>query len=591
MNLLAIFARGLLMGLAIAAPVGPIGVLCIQRSLAHGRRAGFVSGLGAACADAVYGILAVVGLAWLAQGLAEIQPWLRLIGGLFVFFLGVRLILASQRAAEQAAALQPGPTPRVRLLSFFASTFALTLANPLTIFSFAAIFAGLGAGSVATSAAESAALVGGVFSGSGLWWLALSLVAGHPAWRALLGRSGRTWINRLAGAILVVFAVTMVVGGSARSSQPQNGLSVVAGLSSQAGEDLSGFARAAPGQALSFPEDFGPHPDFQTEWWYYTGNLAGPDGQRYGYQLTFFRRALLPPDLRAARSSTWAVEQIYLAHFAISDVPGGRHYSFERTARGAAGLAGAQASPYSVWLDHWQVRELEPGRYELFASLPASVDQPDRLDHPQISLRLELVDGKGPVLQGIDGYSQKGPDPGNASFYYSQTRMETQGTLTIGTRQVAVSGLSWKDHEYSTSALAASQVGWDWFSIQLEDGRELMFFQLRQADGSIDPFSSGSIVSQDGQVTRLERADFTITVLDTWRSPASGGVYPAAWRVEIPGQDLALEITPLLADQEMDLQYTYWEGAVRVSGQSSRGPLNGYGYVEMTGYAGVIAGE
>jgi predicted secreted hydrolase len=208
-----------------------------------------------------------------------------------------------------------------------------------------------------------------------------------------------------------------------------------------------------------------------------------------------------------------------------------------------------------------------------------------------MALDLVLVDGKGPILQGDRGYSPKGPQPGNASHYYSLTRLETSGMVQVGDTVYPVSGLSWMDHEWSTSALAADQVGWDWFSIQIDDGSELMVFQLRKEDGSIDPFSSGTLVAPDGSTRHLGRDDFEVRVEDTWRSPHTGATYPARWTVIAPAVDLVLEIEPYLADQELTVSYAYWEGAVRVEGERAGQSVRGSGYVEMTGYAGSMQGQ
>lgn len=349
--------------------------------------------------------------------------------------------------------------------------------------------------------------------------------------------------------------------------------------------DVSGFARAEGPREIVFPADRGPHNDYQTEWWYYTGNLTAETGEHFGFQLTFFRRALVPPAQRADRASAWGTDQVYMAHFALTDVNGGRHYSFERLARGAAGVAGAQAEPYRVWLEDWEVAEVVNNQARLRA---AALDPNLNLN---LSLDLLLSDLKPPVLQGERGYSRKGPEPGNASYYVSRTRIAAQGTVTVGGKTYAVSGLSWMDQEWSTSALGAAQVGWDWFSIQLDDGSELMAFQLRRADGSVDAFSSGTLIAADGTARTLGPDDFTITPTATWRSPRSGGVYPASWTLAVPAADLRLEITPWLADQEMQVSYTYWEGAVRAAGTSAGRPVTGNGYVELTGYAGSMQGE
>lgn len=338
------------------------------------------------------------------------------------------------------------------------------------------------------------------------------------------------------------------------------------------GEADESFARALPGGEIRFPQDHGPHPDFQTEWWYYTGNLQTAEGRRFGYQLTFFRRAIIPPALRRERASEWAADQAYMAHFALSDVEGAGHKAWERLARGAAGLSGAQAGPFRVWLEDWSVEELGPGRYRLRAAQEG------------LSLDLELEEAKAPVLQGRDGYSQKGPEPGNASYYYSLTRLVSRGTLESQGRRYTLSGTSWMDHEYSTSALTQGQVGWDWFSLQFDGGTELMVFQIRREDGSVDPFSSGSWVGADGSVRPLGREDFELEVIDRWRSPESGAQYPAGWRLRVPDLRLELEIRPLLADQELNVSYRYWEGAVSARGALQGAAIEGVGYVELTGY-------
>ena len=350
-------------------------------------------------------------------------------------------------------------------------------------------------------------------------------------------------------------------------------------VSAAAPADISGFARADGPRRLAFPADFGPHPDFQTEWWYFTGNLEAKGGQHFGYQLTFFRRALLPPTDQQPRPSDWASSQVYMAHFALTDVSAARYQAFERLQRGAAGLASAQAAPFQVWLEDWSVVETAPNVYHLHAA------------QDNLQLDLTLTDSKGPILQGDQGYSQKGPQPGQASYYYSLTHLVSDGTVQVGQESTIVHGLSWMDHEFSTSALAKDQVGWDWFSIQLSDGSELMVFQIRKADGSLDPFSSGTWIAQNGEIRHLSLSDFDIQALGTWKSPHSGATYPARWSVKVPQLGLDLQIEPWLADQELNVSYSYWEGAVRVQGQRLGQPVSGNGYVELTGYTGSMSGQ
>lgn len=386
--------------------------------------------------------------------------------------------------------------------------------------------------------------------------------------------------NHLIFALIVLLA-SGLAGCSVLPAADGSGASpdVGASLVNLTPPSTEGYQRAVPGRTLVFPEDHGSHPEYLTEWWYYTGNLADNAGNRFGYQLTFFRRALQPPDSVVQRPSQWAADQAYMAHFAITDARGNKHQAVEKLRRGAGGIAGAEASPFSVWLEDWQVSEVEPGVYAVKAAQDGG------------SIDLQLRDSKGPILHGEQGYSQKGPDPGDASYYYSLTRLETSGEIQIDGETYGVEGDSWMDHEFSTSALSAGQVGWDWFSVQLEDGRELMFFQMRREDGSIDPYSSGTVILPDGSTRHLSVEDFNIEVQDTWKSPQSGGEYPSRWVVELPGEGLVLRLTPLVADQELNLTYNYWEGAVVVEAESQTGTISGYGYVEMTGYAGSMSGE
>jgi predicted secreted hydrolase len=394
--------------------------------------------------------------------------------------------------------------------------------------------------------------------------------------------------------VLMGFGVlTLLLGLSLlllQREEPQVRARLVSLADEPADRQTLGYLRAQGPMNLEFPADHGPHLDYQTEWWYYTGNLVTDRGQRFGYQLTFFRRALAPPPLRAERESAWAADQVYMAHFALTDVAGRRYQAFEGFARGAAGLAGAQAAPYHVWLEDWQVEEVEPGVMRMHARTGYRDRHPVQ---PQegLALDLMLVDRKGPILHGDRGYSPKGPQTGNASYYYSLTRLETSGTVQLGAASYKVSGLSWMDHEWSTSGLTADQVGWDWFSIQVDDGSELMVFQLRKEDGSIDPFSSGTFIAPDGSTRRLGRDEFEIRIEATWRSPRTGATYPARWTVIVPAEGLELKIEPHLADQELTVSHAYWEGAVRVEGERASHPVRGNGYVEMTGYAGSMQGQ
>lgn len=363
--------------------------------------------------------------------------------------------------------------------------------------------------------------------------------------------------------------------GGAVEERPRLSVPELLGGPSQSGLENSlenGFERAVEPRPFDFPADHGPHPGFRTEWWYVTGNLATPAGRAFGYQLTFFRSALasqMPP-----RSSAWATRQIYMAHLALSDPRDGGFHAFERFSRDALGLAGAQAAPLRVWLEDWS---LEGGPA---TTLPLRL----RATEGQVALDLTLDSDKPIVLQGDRGLSQKGDKAGNASYYYSWTRMPTRGTLRIGGTDHSVAGSSWMDREWSTSALDADQIGWDWFSLQLDDGTELMYYRLRTANGGSHPASAGSLVDREGNSLRLDRDEATLEPLDSWRSTATGASYPSRWRLEVPSAELSLVIEPLLADQELRLSVLYWEGAVRFEGHRAGRRVAGRGYVELTGY-------
>lgn len=584
----SVFLQGLVIGFSIAAPVGPIGILCIRRTLAEGRLTGFLSGAGAATADAFYGAVAAFGLAALSDILLQQQTALKLVGGLFLLYLGVRAFFSKPAAAAVKAAANPAG-----LAAAYFSTFLLTITNPLTILSFLAIFAGFGAVSENSAGSlRSVTIVVGVFTGSLLWWFVLSMLAG--LFQKYLEGPRLVWVNRISGIIILTFAISILVGLVISPAPVVSGQMPAAGAAlppgQNAGEAPEGFARADQVRPLNFPADFGAHPEFQTEWWYYTGNLLTSDGRRFGYQLTFFRRALQPVNERVERSSAWAADQVYLAHFALTDAGGGEHYAYERLSRGALNLAGVTPVPFEVWLEDWQVVEVADRLYRLQVTAPAAgTENADQT--AVIRLELDLMDLKGPILQGDQGYSRKGADAGNASYYYSLTRLQTTGKLELNGETFDLHGNSWMDHEYSTSALSANQVGWDWFSIQLDNNQELMLFQLRNADGSVDGFSTAALIQGDGSVTRFTPSEFSIKSLATWRSPNSGGEYPARWQIDIPAAGISLTLTPILADQELDLRYRYWEGAVDVQGTIGTQAVSGVGYVELTGYAQSMAGE
>ncbi len=259
-------------------------------------------------------------------------------------------------------------------------------------------------------------------------------------------------------------------------------------------------------------------------------------------------------------------------------LPSGSFRASERFAREALDLAGVRSSPFRVHVEDWELAAAAGG----FAPLRVHVADGDT------AIDLELTPSRPPLLQGEAGLSRKGPEPGNASYYYSLPRLATRGTLTVDGKSFAVSGLSWLDREWSTSALAAGLVGWDWLALHLDDGSDLMVYRLRRADGSSAPESSGTLAGADGSIVRFRAAQFTMTPVGHWTSPR-GVDYPASWRVKLPGLELTIE--PLLADQELDLSVRYWEGAVRARGSANGLSIGGTGYLEMTGYGAAAAGE
>ncbi len=374
-------------------------------------------------------------------------------------------------------------------------------------------------------------------------------------------------------ALLAAFAWVAVASGPGRPAPDGVQASLAVSAALDAG-DVTGYARALAPRPLIFPADAGPHPDFRTEWWYYTGNLEAADGRHFGFELTFFRTALAPPGPAGPRGSAWATRQLYLAHFALTDTAGRRFHAWSRLGRAALGLAGASAEPFRVWVDDWSVEGLGAG------------DLTVRLRATEVGAAIDLVleSAKPVVLQGDGGWSRKGPEPGNASYYYSLTRMRARGTVHAGDATVPVSGLAWMDREWSTSALGPDLVGWDWVALQLEDGRDLMVYRLRRRDGTADRFSAGTVIAADGSTRPLGPEGVTLEALGHWTSPRSGVRYPSRWRLTVPSAGLALDITPRLPDQELLVGTRYWEGAVRVEGTAGPRPVGGRGYVELVGY-------
>jgi predicted secreted hydrolase len=341
------------------------------------------------------------------------------------------------------------------------------------------------------------------------------------------------------------------------------------------------FAQALAPESLEFPRDRGPHPDYRQEWWYLTGNLDAGDGERFGFELTIFRFALAPGapasvgagSRPGARRSPWRTNQIYLGHFAITDVARHRFRFTVKLARGALGLAGAQTDPLRVWVGNWRI-----GEHGLQAAGKG------------YALSLTMQPLLPPVLNGERGWSRKSAERGNATYYYSIPRVAVQGTIIRDGRPLRVRGLAWLDREWGSGSLGPRQVGWDWFGLQLGDGSSLMFYSLRDRGGTQDPYSAGTWVDPAGHTRPLSRADVRIEVLDSW-TDAGGARYPSRWRLSVPAIGLDVTIHPVLADQELMTSPRYWEGAVDLSGTRAGRRVAGRGYVELVGYAGTTAGS
>jgi predicted secreted hydrolase len=335
------------------------------------------------------------------------------------------------------------------------------------------------------------------------------------------------------------------------------------------------YRQAIPGRPFVFPRDHSAHKDFKTEWWYYTGHLFGSGGERFGYQLTFFRTGLKD---RIEKGHPRGVENLIFAHFALSDEVEKKFVYSEKINREGK-RAGANERSYHVWIEGWRA-QLEGNAHHLTAT------------HGPFGIDLTLSPLGQPVVHGRSGVSQKAAGPGRASHYYSMTRLETTGKLQVKGRSLKVRGLSWMDHEFGSNQLTEDQVGWDWFSIQLEQGHSLMLFQIRKKDGTIEQESSGTLVHPGGSAEHLELKDFTLQQTGRWKSPRSGGVYPMGWRISVSKAGLELELIPAFSEQELDTRKStrvvYWEGSVRVRGSHKGKRVEGVGYVEMTGYAGAF---
>jgi predicted secreted hydrolase len=343
------------------------------------------------------------------------------------------------------------------------------------------------------------------------------------------------------------------------------------------------FKRAVAGKVFSFPQDHFSHPEFKTEWWYYSGHLQSQDKDKksYGYQLTFFRTGL-KREVKNQKSK-WAIQDLFFAHLALTDESKKDFEYREKISRGSLGEAGAL--PYSpgernfrAWIEDWSVQ----------LKGPLMQNHLLKAGDRNFGIELFLIPQKNPVIHGQSGISQKAEGEGYASHYYSITHLKTEGRIFLREKEVPVQGISWMDHEFGSNQLREYQVGWDWFSIQLDNGVDLMFYQIRHRDGKTDPYSSGTIIIPDGRYQYLPKKEFQIDVLNQWKSPKSGTIYPSGWRVKVPDHQIELTLTPTVKNQELitreSTQVTYWEGSVRVNGKYQGQSIKGMGYAELTGY-------
>lgn len=376
----------------------------------------------------------------------------------------------------------------------------------------------------------------------------------------------------MRAVLLTVFLVGLAACGELEDtprSTPQGDIRLGAVLGGR--HDDAAFEHASGMRRFDFPADHGAHPAFRSEWWYLTAVLEDGTGREFGVQFTLFRQGMEPWTVAGA-DDPWRLSQVWLAHFAITDVKGDRHLAFERWSRDHPALAGVTAMPGGrkggdgkrMFLDDWSM-ELHGSGGRLRAS------SGDWSAEFEISAQVPVV------LQGEGGLS--GKSPGQASWYYSWPRLVVQGGLAVDGEPFAVKGLGWFDHEWSTSVLADGQVGWSWFALHLEDGRSIMVFRLRRTDGMRDPFDHGVLVQANGEYAPLAAADFGLEPVSTWRDP-EGIDWPVAWALRVGAESWT--VVAAIPDQRMLTRIPYWEGVVHVRDRG--GARTGSGYMELTGY-------
>ncbi len=383
-------------------------------------------------------------------------------------------------------------------------------------------------------------------------------------------------IDRWALWLVLSLALTIVGCSTEPASPAQTVPSYVDFLTQEADDE---FARVEGPRDFRFPADHGAHPAYRSEWWYFTGLVQSADGKQYGYQLTFFRFSLSndADDRNRLHSTAYQRSGLLMGHFALTDATANSHVAFERFSRDGAGLAGVNSErEVRIWLEDWTASVGADGVWELAARAgtgPAAV---------AVDFRLQTA--TPPLLHGDRGYSRKGPEAGQANYYYSLVHLDTRGTLYVGGRAATVTGTSWMDHEWGTSALSAGSSGWDWFGLQLEDGTVLMAARIRTASGKPEPSFVNSLLTSEGRLHKLDQSQVQIEVGARWQSPRTGVVYPAAWELAVPSFELKCQVRPLVADQEFAGAAVYWEGAVSADCSLAGRSVAGQGYTELTGY-------
>ncbi len=342
------------------------------------------------------------------------------------------------------------------------------------------------------------------------------------------------------------------------------------------------WQQAVTVRPFNFPRDHGQHENFQTEWWYVTGNLAADNGQTFGFQYTIFRRGIREDK---ASDNPWEVRDLYLLHTSLSDFSHQQFYHYQDASRTGPGLAGADNKTLNSWIKGNFIRQEENKKLTLHC-------QTDNY-----TLDLILTPGyPQPILHGDQGLSHKGAEAGQASYYYSLPRLLTRGSITLNGNLYKVSGLSWYDHEFATNQLGENQQGWDWMSLHLDDGSSLMIYQMRQKTGDISPSSSGTFIFPDGRSEHLRRSDFSLAAeKQRWKSPDTGISYPLWWRLKLKNpRTMELILRPKMVGQEMKTEGTtrtiYWEGGMMAAGNRENSKIiKGEGYLELTGYGKALA--